>query len=488
MAAAPLLRLLRANQPAAGDSRNILIVAFDAFSAYHLPTYGYDRETTPNIARLAERAIVYHNHFSSGNFTTPGTASMLTGVLPWTHRAFEIHNRTAQAFAAKNIFSAFADYHRIAYSHNPLVNTFFDQFQASLDDYIPVDRLLLTTDGLISALFHNDEDISSLSWARTVKRDENEGYSYSLFFSELYQKLQADRIRKVSQSYPLGLPYIRVDNYFVLEDAIDYLGAQVDGLPQPFLGYFHFIPPHYPYRPHQDFVGRFKNDGYSPANKPEDLFSADKTPEYLLKLRAQYDEYILNLDHEFGRFFQRLDDSGLLENTFVLLTSDHGELFERGILGHSTPVLYQPVIRVPLMIFEPGRTQRLDVHDLTSAVDILPTLLHLAAKPPASWTEGLVLPPFASPPPERTIYVMEARNTDLQAPLTEATLVQIKGRYKLMYFFGYPELHGSERIELYDIESDPEELNDLSSAQPDLVNKLLNELKSKLAEVNQPYL
>jgi len=487
MAAAPMLRMISPRVPAAGNVRNILFVLFDAWSAYHISTYGYPRETTPNITRLTERAIVYHNHHSGGNFTTPGTASLLTGVLPWTHRAFEIHRYTAQEFAEKNIFSAFRDYHRIAYSHNPLVNTLFDQFQASLDEYIPVDRLLLTSDGPISSLFHHDEDVSSLSWARTAKRDEEAGYSYSLFFSLLYQKLQADRIKSLGQAYPLGLPYIRVDNYFVLEEAIDYLAAQVDGLPQPFLGYFHFIPPHSPYHPHKDFYGRFKDDGYRPIQKPEHLFTAEKTPAYLSKLRAQYDEYVLNLDHEFNRFFQKLEEAGILENTWVVLTSDHGELFERGILGHTTNVLYEPVIRVPLMIFEPGRTERLDIHTPTSAVDLLPTLLHWADKPSAAWTEGQILPPFADPTPERVVYTLASRHTAKDGPITEGTLSMVKGRYKLMYFFGYPELKGSERVELYDLEADREELTDLSASQPDLTHSLLAELKARLDEVNQPY-
>ena len=71
------------------DPQNVIVIVFDAWSAYHMSLYGYQRETTPNIARLADRAVVYHNHYAGGNFTTPGTASILTGALPWSHRAFQ---------------------------------------------------------------------------------------------------------------------------------------------------------------------------------------------------------------------------------------------------------------------------------------------------------------------------------------------------------------------------------------------------------------
>ena len=70
------------------NSKNVLIVVFDAWSAHNISLLGYPRDTTPNLNRLAEHAIVYHNHYSTAPWTIPGTASLLTGVYPWTNRAF----------------------------------------------------------------------------------------------------------------------------------------------------------------------------------------------------------------------------------------------------------------------------------------------------------------------------------------------------------------------------------------------------------------
>jgi arylsulfatase A-like enzyme len=99
----------------------------------------------------------------------------------------------------------------------------------------------------------------------------------------------------------------------------------------------------------------------------------------------------------------------------------------------------------------------------TSAVDVLPTLLHVTGHQEADWSEGVVLPPFApeGPDPERSVYVVQAEKSEQFGPLTVATLAIRKGDYKLMYFFGYKELGGKERIELYNIKDDPEEMNDL---------------------------
>ena len=474
-----------------GDRKNVLVVVFDAFSAHHLPVHGYSRNTTPNISRLAERAIVYHNHYAGGNFTSPGTASLLTGSLPWSHRAFQQYGTVTESFVDKNIFKAFEDVHRIAYSHNPLVNVLFRQFIQDLDEYVPAERLMLTSDGIIPSLFAGDEDIATVSWTRTMNKQEEglEGHSYSLFLSELYKSYQENKIARFKPFFPRGLPSVKIGNYFLLEQAMDQLADQLQTIGGPFLGYFHFMPPHAPCTTHRDFFGSFRNDGLQPEVKPEDLFTQNRNEQFLLRNRVSYDEYILYLDREFARFFDILESSGLLKDTWVVLTSDHGELFERGIRGHVTPVLYEPVVRIPLMIFEPGRSTRTDIYDSTTAADILPTLLHVTGRKAAEWTEGRVLPPFDRAETNRPIYSMHAMKNDPRAPLAQASVMLVSGRHKLMHIFGYQELpEKTGRTELYDIEADPEELHDLYGEQKQIGADLLDQLKEKLKEVNQPYI
>ena len=64
----------------------------------------------------------------------------------------------------------------------------------------------------------------------------------------------------------------------------------------------------------------------------------------------------------------------------------------------------------------------------------------------------------------------------------------LKDRYKLHYYFGYPEVSSDRLVRLFDVGADPEELNDLSSVKRETVAEILNILKQKLAEVNEPYL
>ncbi len=485
-AAAPSFAKL-ITRPEQAKAQNVIVVVFDAFSAYNISLYGYQRQTTPNLARLSKRAIVYHNHIAGSNFTTSGTASLLTGTLPWTHRAILPDGQVAEPFTTKNIFGAFQDYYRLAYTHNGWAYTLLRQMEKETNDLIPREKLLLASyDNFIASLFRNDDDIASVSWTRDMRMDD--GYAYSLFLSHLYKVLQEGKVASLQPLFPRGLPTTGSDDGFLLEQAVDWLSNLLVSVPKPFMAYFHFLPPHFPYNTSVEFYNRFKGDGYRPVDKPIDVFTDRRLFSNLLTRRTEYDEFILYVDKEFGRFYDQLERSGLLENTWLVFTSDHGEMFERGIVGHSTDALYHPVIRIPLLIFEPGRQTGVDVEVPTSAVDVLPTLAHVTGHPVPSWTEGNVLPPFVPPIANRKVFVVRAKDDDPNGPLTQASTTLVRGRYKLLYYYGYEERGIPDFTRLYDLREDPEELHDLSTTKKGLAGQLLSQLKKKLAQVNKPYL
>jgi arylsulfatase A-like enzyme len=466
------------------QSQNVLVVVFDAWSANHISLYGYERDTTPHLAQLAEKAIVYHNHISGGNFTTPGTASMLTGTLPWTHRALKLSGKVAPAFVGKNMFRAFQNTHRLAYSHNPLAYILLNQFSSDIDDLVPWEALYLESDLWVDALFRADADIATLSWSRIIK--QLQGYSYSLFLSHVYsglKKRKADAIQDIASHFPLGLPNHDNYTYFILEQAIDYLAERVDSAQQPYIGYYHFFPPHDPYHTRDDFFERFAHDDYRPPAKPTHLFKSDK-PDYLLPVsRNQYDEFILYVDAEFARLYNMLDQKGILENTWLVLTSDHGEMFERGILGHITPVLYQPIIHVPLLIFPPGLKERIDIVENTSAIDLLTTLAQITNQPSPDWSEGVVLPPFSTSTTDQDVFSFHGDTKNGQ--IYKGTASILRGNEKLIWYFGYEELgERGEMIELYDLHADPEELVDLYPSRKNSAEDLLSVLREKISKAN----
>ena len=265
---------------------------------------------------------------------------------------------------------------------------------------------------------------------------------------------------------------------------------RLSAIPRPFFGYFHFLPPHSPYRTSSEFYRRFARDGFKPIEKPIDVFADKGTTTETSRQRMQYDEYILYADKSLGDLFDFLESSGLLETTWVVLTSDHGEMFERGMAGHGSPVLYEPVIQVPLLIFEPNRRVGLEIRIPTSGIDLLPTLAHLTGHAVPDWAEGGILPPFANaePDPNRSIYSVQARKNDPFAPLTHASVALIKGGYKLHDYYGYESLGIKQQIKLYHVDGDPEELVNVAASRKAIAAEMLNAIESELKKVDAPYL
>jgi arylsulfatase A-like enzyme len=473
------------------QAQNVIIIVFDALSATNVSLYGYQRQTMPNLSRMAERGTVYNRHYAGGNFTTPGTASLLTGTYPWTHRAMRLSSEIARDKRSHNIFNLFTQYYRLAYTHNPIADIHLQAFRADIDYLKPQTDLLVKDDLAFDRLFPRDFDNASVAWNRIVK-DSGKQEAYSLFFSSIYAEYKRRIEAKLSKLFPDGAPKAG-GNDFILEQSVDWLKTELPKVPQPFLGYFHFLPPHHPYNTRRDYGGYFWNDGVNYyLDKPKSIFSessGDVNLSHQGRERRKYDEFILYADEQLGRFYDDFLASGLAENTWLVFTSDHGEMFERGVYQHSTPVLYQPIVRVPLLIIEPGQKERKDIDVPTSAVDVLPTLLKITGREIPDWVEGSVLPPFSETPPsaDRTVYSLDAA-TASDGTLNPASVMMVKGKYKMTYYFGYDALKDTGPLfELYDVEADPEELNNLFDPNSEIFRQLQQELLEKFKEVNKPY-
>ncbi len=472
------------------NTPNILILVFDTLTAHDVSLYGYHRETTPNLKRFAEKATVYHNHYAGGNFTTPGTSSILTGTLPWTHRAFSHHATPLDTFISRNVFSEFNDdqYTRIGFSHNLLVNIILYQLQQNLDLFTLPNQVAMVDFNVTDNLFKRDFGIAAQSERSHYKQPgESSGslFLYPLFWSIkdfVYQSLN----KRLQRRFPRGIPGYH-DMLYPLEDTIDWIRDQLIEWHQPFVSYLHMMPPHDPYCPREEFVNIFW-DGWVPESKPDHFFAnfADRQ-NVLNEKHVFYDEYIAYVDAEFGRLDNYLESNGFYDNTIVVFTSDHGEMFERKIWKHTTPTLFQPIIHVPLLISVPGQTARQDVHASTSCVDLLPTLLQLTGRSIPSWCEGVVLPPYADQElsDDRSIFIVEAKSNPKIAPLRKATVAMIKGDYKLIHYRGYESYDGL--YELFNLREDPEELDNLYSTHPAIASELRQELLIKIEEMDAPF-
>jgi len=460
---------------------NIIILLFDAMSARNLSVYGYPRSTTPNLERFAERAIVYHSHSTSGNFTIPGTASLLTGTYPWTHRAINQRGSVKQSMVDKNIFRAVGtDYHRLAFPQNVRADLIVSQFAEDIDTLLP-SSTYGSANNLAGEFLPNDTNMAMRALDDFMLKEYEQA---SLFLAPLLMAEYHRRAARLSlDGYPRGLPNTSdYPIYFKLEDVFDGVASLPSGLQSTF-AYIHLYPPHAPYRATSRFHGKF-NDKFKPVKKPVHRLSGHSSNARLNSARRAYDEYVVSIDWEIGRLFDRFEANGVFENSYVIVTADHGEMFERGQVAHTTPLLYAPVTHIPLLISTPGQKTRRDVYAPTSAVDILPTFAKLTGNPIPGGVEGTLLPELGGLEDfERSTFTVEAKRVSAFGQLSIATVSMYKGTNKLIYYTGY---ESEDSFELYDLASDAEEMEDLYPAQPAISQSLKEELLDSFSAASKP--
>jgi len=277
-----------------GDGPNLLLVLVDTLRADQLGLYGYDRPTSPFLDSLAAESLVFERALSASSWTLPSVASLLTGSSPVKHRVVE-WIPLAQDFETLGERLQGAGFTTFGISANPLV-------------------------GRLEGFDQGFETFIQIPWAR------------------------AENINRI------------------------FLDWLAENRGQRWFAYLHFVDPHSPY----DAPGSFRNHFTGTGDRrlaDDDALEAlansvntgseripfdDGDIEYL---RARYDGETLYWDSQFRELLGELEARGVLEDTVVIITSDHGEEFlEHGKLMHGYH-LYDETIRVPLVIRAPGRVR-----------------------------------------------------------------------------------------------------------------------------------
>lgn len=461
---------------------NILILVFDTLSAPHMSAHGYERATTPNLDRFAESATIYHNHYSAGSFTTPGTASILTGLDPWHHRAVNPSGLVKRSLASNNIFRlAQDDYFRVGFTQNLMAEVFLRQFHRDLDLHLPTDAFAYKNPLLLGNLDQTDP-LAYLAYDDFLVG----GYKFdtpypgSVSLGVLDQIVRRGlgvhpELKRGNRSESCFNGYFYYQNRVVF-DGIHRTLQKLSAEQSPYFGYFHLWSPHEPYAPTKEFAGLFEDNMKVPVrpNHPHALGSLF-TPKQLLQIQQVYDQYVANVDAEFGRLMETMSAAGMLDNTYVIVLSDHGQLFERGVHGHASRLLYDGVLHVPLLVRSPGQTRRVDIRSATSNVDLAPTLASIMGSESPGQTDGRLLPGLGGEEdPDRSVFSVLANESSAFGHLNTGTFVLIKGMRKLMFYTGYDGFE--DIVELYDLEADPFELNNIAEDDPVTAKRMKEEL------------
>ncbi len=383
---------------AAGNSLNVLLVTIDTLRADHLGIYGYRHRTSPRIDALARRGVVFDQAYTYWPKTRGSFVAMMTGRL-----------------ASQ---SGYGKTHPLLLDFNPTLASVLKD--AGYETAATVD---------------NPNVASTLGYAKGFD-------SYRETWEEKRLVTEMDRARAITA------------------DGVRRLRAAIPG--KPFFLWLHYVNPHAPYEPPAPWDGAFfdPDAARGPALRPVEGFHGGVPKQWAVAGKplgwyvARYDGEIAAVDAEVGQLVDALDGSPVGSRTLVVVTSDHGEsLGEHDYYFDHGEDLFDPSIRIPLIVAGPGVAAggRSDV--LATTLDVLPTVLDAVkvSYPPDLAGASLLPAARGEQRPDRP---------RLQGQNDRNLLAAWDRRFKMVA----TPLGEEARYALYDRQVDPGETRDASAA------------------------
>ena len=446
---------------------NIILITFDALAAEDMSLYGYHLNTTPNIDSFAKQCYVFDNAIAAANWTKPSVASFLTGELPYHHRLIntspwsgssDVQPESLPAYLQQSGYRTSSLVVNWAYAH-PYINgtfPFFDDKPFTGFDMaeIPLHQrpaLYLTK---LSLIIQSHLHISAPFWV-----------------GEIYNGLGSHLDRFFPVTKPTAPPKMIFD-----------LAQKIPGKEnrdQPFLLWLHPVPPHSPYLAGAPFKGMFLPGPQFEDNMSQIKFGFFYTPKdqgAIDLIRLRYNENIRYADDALGKYLEFLRKTGRLDDSVVLISADHGESFSHGFFSHGGLPLYQPVVRIPLLVHLPGQTSMKRVGATVSQTDIAPTLLDLVGHPVPSTMDGRSLRPEmeGTPVAPRPIFSMNLDGNSSDGKMTKGSIAVFEGDYKYIYYLS------DGREELFHLKDDKQEKSNLAEHERDRSRRMYQLISDKV--------
>jgi arylsulfatase A-like enzyme len=440
-------RALALHPPARPGAPNVLLIVLDTVRAASLGLYGYDRATTPNLERLARKGVVFAEARSSAPWTLPSIASMMTGC--WPH----------ELSVAPDL---------------PLDGTF------------PTLAEVLGREGYATAGFVGN------TWYCSSRLGLGRGFAryqgaYENQTVSLFEIVRSSGLgRRITQvlGYPIhyteGETSVRKTAAMINRDVLGWLAGRPAG--EPYFVFINYYDAHAPYLvPDGDFphfgmaalpiveqaeIDRRFLEQTAEMTAMGSVASGKIVTDAMTLYRDRYESSIAYLDQQVGLLLDVLDCRGSLENTLVIVTSDHGEhLGEHGLLGHAQS-LYRREVHVPLVVIPPSRssTSR-TVYEPVSLRDIPATVAQWADLGPGNPFPGHSLTRFLNDGTERLADISPVLSEvqHIEAQPRAAHIPSSLGPVRSLVSGNRVYIRsGGGREELYDLWGDPLESDDLT--------------------------
>jgi arylsulfatase A-like enzyme len=422
---------------------NVILIVLDTLRADRLSLYGHPG-TSKNLEAFAEDSLVFEQCVAPGPWTLPSHVSLFTGLY------------TSEHMCTEDLRETWPDVTPIilADEYKTLAEIFHDNGYST--------AAVVSNHGWLNSSYNVNQGFQLYDCNGSI------GTVYMLYpFRPILHIFSY-----LTNIYPKSIKSYRT------ADDINRIGLNVlEKLrDRPFFLFLNYMDVHGPYRPPKPYDGFFLNSSFPQMYRLRQygayLKGKHDKSEWDSYLLSQYDGEIMWLDSQLGELFARLKEMGLYDSSLIIVTSDHGEMFgEHGFYTHNC-VMYEGVIKIPLIIKLPFSKRVEREKKIINLTDVFSTILSICDLPVP---DGVSAKPFggdtSSCVAEYHWHVFGEHRT------------LYDGNYKFMSFLHKKE-HGKKEYqkqrspELYDLAKDPLEKENLAKKLPEVVAAMQAKLKT----------
>ena len=427
---------------------HILLISLDTLRADRLGCYGYTKNISPHLDALAQESFLFTNAYSNSNWTLPAHTSMFTSLYPSHHQIS---------------LKILKNYQHLAYESPYYYMT--EAFKQA--NYV---TLAFTGGGFVDSRY-----------------GFNKGFDYHIENVKELNPTSLDLLLELIKTHQDNPQFVFFHTYEIHDF---YQNKSI---------HHHYIPNHADSTLDQTLLDRIyfmaDNDEFGKASFQKN-HQDGLSPKEVQYLRDLYDGAIVYTDMLLGQFFDELKNLDMYDQSWIIVTSDHGEGLGESHNNNLTrswyhgPRLYDNQIKIPLIIKPPKhRMQALSsdrrISRFVQIVDLAPTLLAIIGVTAPDQFQGNSLLPLltrSAPLPEADIFA---------ASLKRYHFSMIKDNYKLLMtvYIPSPSDTPSFRYELYNLSDDPHErVNLLKTDKAAKYAAIYNELQQALWEHNAPFI
>jgi len=405
-------RVEKSKEPEQLKDCSVLLITLDSLTARYLSCYGYRRNTSPYLDKFANRHVRFTQAFSQSFYSGPSHASLLSSLYPRNHGAFRNSVwMDEEALCLQEILKA------NGYKTGAVVNT-----------------------KLLGELFNFDQgfDFFERAEGHPERKEYDAAYNDLFWLAERWIGKNKDskfffwlHCNYIHSFYKPGKAY---QNLWYSEEELEKMDIKIR--------YYH----------HRDMI-RARGKGIL-------------TPDEVNYAKSQYDGQIVQTDELLHRFLTKVEKLVPLEDLLIIVTSDHGEIFDfrNNRFGHGH-YLYEDVIHIPLIMALPpldGRQfENLVIHEDVQGIDIAPTILDLLGIDVPAVFQGISFADFFRKQPRRI-----HSELILGVGIVDEPVCIRKEGWKLIYY-------NDEKMEVYDTKKDTHEYWTLAPSRPEQLESLL---------------